>query len=83
MYKTTIKVDGMMCGMCEAHVNDALRNAFPEAKKVKSSHTKGETVLLSEAAPNEDKVKETIEKTGYTFVSLNSQVYVKKLFGLF
>lgn len=83
MYKTTIKVDGMMCGMCEAHVNDAIRNAFPEAKKVKSSHTKGESSFLSETVPNEEKVKETIDKTGYTFVSLNSQVYEKKLFGLF
>ena len=25
MYKTTIKIDGMMCGMCETHVNEALR----------------------------------------------------------
>ena len=25
MIKTTVKVDGMMCGMCESHVNDAVR----------------------------------------------------------
>ena len=29
MYQTTVGVDGMMCGMCEAHVNDAVRKAFP------------------------------------------------------
>ena len=29
MFKTTIKVDGMMCGMCEAHVSDAIRKAVP------------------------------------------------------
>ncbi len=23
MTKITVKVDGMMCGMCESHVNDA------------------------------------------------------------
>ena len=28
MIKTTVKVDGMMCGMCESHVNDAVRKAF-------------------------------------------------------
>ena len=28
MTKTVLKIDGMMCGMCEAHVNDAIRNAF-------------------------------------------------------
>lgn len=25
MIKYTLAVDGMMCGMCEAHVNDAVR----------------------------------------------------------
>ena len=44
MIETVVKVDGMMCGMCESHVNDAVRKAFPEAKKVASSHTKAQTV---------------------------------------
>ena len=26
MIKTTVKVDGMMCGMCESHVNDAVKS---------------------------------------------------------
>ena len=30
MYKTTLKIDGMMCGMCEAHVCDAVRKAVPD-----------------------------------------------------
>ena len=34
MIETTVKVDGMMCGMCEAHVSDAIRGALP----VKKSH---------------------------------------------
>ena len=29
MLKITLGVDGMMCGMCESHVNDAVRKAFP------------------------------------------------------
>lgn len=40
MTQITIKIDGMMCGMCESHVNDAVRRAFP-VKKVTSSHAKG------------------------------------------
>ena len=28
MIQTTLQIDGMMCGMCESHVNDAIRNAF-------------------------------------------------------
>lgn len=39
MWKYTIQVDGMMCGMCESHVNDAVRKAFP-VKKVTSSRVK-------------------------------------------
>ena len=42
MTKTTLKIDGMMCGMCESHMNDAIRKAF-NVKKVTSSHSKGET----------------------------------------
>ena len=45
MYKTTLKIDGMMCDMCEAHVNDAVRTAFPMTK-VSSSRKKGKTIFL-------------------------------------
>ncbi len=43
MYKTTLKIDDMMCNMCEVHVNDVIRNKVPKAKKIKSSHKKGES----------------------------------------
>ena len=38
MLQYTIVVEGMACSMCEAHVNDAIRKAFP-VKKVTSSHS--------------------------------------------
>ena len=47
MYQITLKIDGMACGMCESHVNDAIRAKFP-VKKVTSSHSKGESVILTE-----------------------------------
>ena len=47
MKQIILQVDGMMCGMCESHVNDAIRRAFP-VKKVSSSNTKGKTVILTE-----------------------------------
>ena len=37
MFKTVLKIDGMMCGMCEAHVNDAIRKAIPVAFSRKQS----------------------------------------------
>lgn len=80
MIETIVKIDGMMCAMCEAHMNDAFRNAF-KVKKVSSSHIKGESVILSEDKPDEDKLRETVEKTGYKFVSVSYLPYEKK--GLF
>ena len=47
MWKYTVRVTGMMCGMCESHVNDAVRRAFP-VKKVTSSRSKKETTVIAE-----------------------------------
>ena len=47
MIKTTLKIDGMMCGMCESHMNDVIRKNF-KIKKVTSSARDGETVIISE-----------------------------------
>ena len=62
MYQTTLKIDGMACSMCESHVNDAVRKAFP-VKKVTSSHSKGETVILSEQPLEEAAVRAAIAPT--------------------
>ena len=46
MVKITLDIDGMACGMCEAHINDAVRKAFA-VKKVSSSYTKKKTESCS------------------------------------
>lgn len=76
MIQTTVKVDGMMCSMCEAHINDAVRRAF-SVKKVASSHRKGETVILSEEAPDPQKLREVIDATGYRVLDVASAPYKK------
>ena len=85
MYETTVKIDGMMCGMCESHINDAIRAAF-KVKKVSSSHAKGTTVILSPEALDEAKLRQVIEATGYQLLDVRSTVRAEKkggLFGLF
>lgn len=47
MVQIIVGVDGMACSMCEAHVSDAIRKAFP-VKKVTASHTKGQAVIVAE-----------------------------------
>ena len=83
MIKITVKVDGMMCGMCEAHVNDAIRRALP-VKKVTSSHNRGETVILCEHDIEDDRIVATIKESGYDFISVSrEEVKSGGLFGLF
>ena len=81
MIRTTLQIDGMMCGHCEAHVNDTIRQAFP-VKKVESSHTKKETIILSEEPLDEEKLRAAIKETGYDLVSISAAPYEKRgLFG--
>ena len=83
MYQITLKIDGMACGMCESHVNDAIRAKFP-VKKVTSSHSKGETVILSEQPLDKAALAAAIKATGYEVTGSESHPYEKKgLFGAF
>ena len=59
MIRTIVQVDGMMCGMCEAHINDAIRKHF-KVKKVTASRSKGEAVILSEEPLDEADLTEVI-----------------------
>ncbi len=78
MIRTTLKIDGMMCGMCEAHVCDAIRKAVPTAKKVSASRSKKEASFLTEEAVNTDLLKSSIDETGYTCLSVETEACEKK-----
>ncbi len=78
MKKITVKVEGMMCPMCEAHTNEAVRNAL-DVKKVTSSHKDGKTVILANEI-DEDTLREAIEKTGYKVLGITVEEYEEKGF---
>ena len=80
MWKYTVQVDGMMCGMCESHVNDAVRKAFP-VKKVASSRGKKETTVLTEAELDEEALRGAITEAGYEVGKIRKEPWQKK--GLF
>ena len=79
MIQTTVKVSGMACSMCEAHINDAIRAAF-SVEKVSSSHSKGETVILSKEPLGENALRAAINATGYMAGEISTAVYEKKGF---
>ena len=81
MTKITLKIDGMACGMCESHINDTVRKSF-KVKKVTSSCSKGETVIITEENIPESALKAAIDSTGYKMVGFKAEPYEKKrLFG--
>ncbi|MBQ3295908.1 MAG: heavy-metal-associated domain-containing protein [Erysipelotrichaceae bacterium] len=81
MYRVTMKIEGMMCGMCEAHINDVIRRNIKDAKKVSSSHKKGESLFICENIPDLKILKEKIKETGYEVRDISCETYEKR--GLF
>ena len=82
MIKTTLKIDGMMCSMCEAHICETIRKAVPSAKKVAASKGKKEASFLTEEAVDTEALKAAVDATGYTCLGIESTPYEKKgLFG--
>ena len=79
MVETILRVDGMMCGMCESHINDVVRKTA-RVNKVTSSHTKGETVIVSEQELDIETLKQAIAATGYTVTGAETRPYEKKGF---
>lgn len=83
MIETILKIDGMACGMCESHINDVVRRTC-DVKKVTSSHSKGETVILSEQPLDEAALAAAIKATGYEVKGSEAHPCEKKgLFGAF
>ena len=82
MTKTTLKIDGMMCSMCEAHICETIRKAVPSAKKVAASKGKKEASFLTEEAVDTEALKAAVHATGYACLGIESAPYEKKgLFG--
>lgn len=77
MVKTVLKIDGMSCSMCEAHMNDVIRNNF-KVSKVSSSAKDGETMIISDAELDIPWVKKQVKDIGYKVLSYSTEPYEKK-----
>ncbi len=83
MIEITMNVDGMRCGMCESHVNDAVRKAC-SVKKVTSSYAKGKTVVVAEDNIDVNAIVSAITSQGYKVTDVTTRPHEKRgLFGIF
>ena len=76
--KTTLKIEGMMCPMCEAHISGVIRKVVPGAKKVSVSRGRGEASFPTEEEADGDRLKEAIAATGYDCLSVEAERCEKK-----
>ena len=65
--KQTIKIQGMMCTKCEAHVKKALE-ALPEVNEAVPSHEADEAVLDLNSEVSADVLKKAVEEAGYEYI---------------
>lgn len=79
LLELTLKIDGMKCGMCESHINDLVRRV-KGVKKVNSSHSRGEAVVILSKDTSIEDIKNAITKDGYRVLNEETKPYVKKGF---
>ncbi len=77
MVKLVLTIDGMACNMCEAHINDTIRNHF-KVKSVQSSFRKGQTEIIAEQEIPEKDLHSAIDPTGYTLIGVRTEPFEKK-----
>lgn len=83
MKKVVIAVDGMHCGMCETHVNDAVRRVNGVVR-VKSSAARNVTEVVAEDGTDEKEIVKAVSDNGYRVMAYKSGPYErKKFFGIF
>ena len=67
--KKTMKIEGMMCGHCEARVKKALE-ALPEVELAEVSHTAGTAVVTLRSDLADEALKQAVEAQDYPVLSI-------------
>jgi Cu2+-exporting ATPase len=65
-----MKIEGMMCGHCEATVKKALE-ALPQVDEAKVSHETGTAEVTLNAELSNDVLKKTVEDKDYKVTEIN------------
>ncbi len=79
MVTVTMCVEGMHCGMCEAHVSDAVRKAIHEARQVRASHRKGIVTFVAPQGSGEAAGR-AVAALGYGVSDVRETPYVTRGF---
>ena len=67
----TIKIEGMMCGHCEAAVKRALE-ALPEVDSAEVSHASGTAVVTLRTPVGDETLRQAVEREDYRVLSIST-----------
>ena len=65
----TMKIEGMMCGHCEARVKKALE-ALPEVQTANVSHESGTAVVTLSGSLTDEALKKAVEDQDYKVLGI-------------
>ncbi len=65
----TLKINGMMCGHCEAHVKKALE-AIDGVKSAEANHVNGTAKVVLDKEVSDNALKSAVEAEGYTVTEI-------------
>ena len=71
LVETDVQIDGMHCGMCEAHINDAIRKL--DVSRVSSSYQTGEVIILAKHPVSAQDLHSVIDPLGYTIKTVEAR----------
>ena len=80
MNKYVLGIDGMRCGMCELHVEEAIAKAI-KIKKAKASRFKKRVIVFTELNLDQEDFVKALDQTGYRMTSFERMPAIRKLFG--
>lgn len=75
----TMKIEGMMCGHCEARVKKCLE-ALEQVSEAVVSHEAGTAVLTLSAEVSDEELRKTVEAQDYKVLSVEQAVNEKRAF---
>lgn len=76
MLKITMKVEGMACPRCEAHMVEAIKKAF-DVKRVTASHTAKRCEIIAKEEIAESAILDAVKDTGYVVSDIKCEQHKK------
>ena len=73
LWSATLKIDGMMCAHCQAHVQKALEG-LAGIKSVQVSLERGEAILQASAPIEEAQLRQAVTNAGYQVTSIKTSL---------